>query len=97
MRADFYGRAEPAVRAAAAAAAERPAAALGPKEAAEVEVAVAFFRNLASLVTHSPGPRAARRWAPRPGAHSCGRLRGHAAVLKRVPGWAAGAALSVAL
>lgn len=39
------------MRAAAAAALERPALALGPKEAAEVEMGAAFFGRLAALVS----------------------------------------------
>jgi len=48
---DLYRRAEVAVRAAAAAALERPALALGPKETAEVEMGAAFFGRLAALVS----------------------------------------------
>lgn len=49
-RGDLYRRAETALRAAAAAALQRPTLALGPREAAEAEAAAVFCTRLAALV-----------------------------------------------
>lgn len=50
-RGDLYRRAEAALRAAAAAALQRPTLALGPREAAEAESAAVFCARLAALVS----------------------------------------------